>query len=158
MIETIFRPADSEKEIKAAVGFMSESPMHYPRYEDWLARAETQMFAGTKHVMLCRCDSRLVATLTWQTHPNEPFTAELKNMRVLPEFRFMDIGRFLLKAFERDAWASKHALLRCDMGENNVAHPFFIRQGWRQIDFLDLYGSGVRDVMMVKTLAQREYQ
>ncbi len=62
MIETIFRPADSEKEIRAAVDFMSKAPMHYPRYEDWLARAESQMLAGTKHVLLCRCGSRLAAS------------------------------------------------------------------------------------------------
>lgn len=149
MLETIFRQADSETELRAVVDFMSRAPMHYPRYEEWLERAEAQMFAGTKHVLICRCDSRLAATLTWQTHPKEPFTAELKNMRVLPEYRGLDIGRFLLKAFERDARAT-HSLARCDMGTGNGNAAFFVRHGWRQVDLLDLYGSGARDVMMVK--------
>lgn len=152
MIETTFRPADTEAEIRAVVGFMSRAPMHYPRYEDWLARAEAQMLAGAKHVLLCRCESRLAAALTWQTHPKEPFTAELKNLRVAPECRGLDIGRFLIRSFERDARASKHALLRCDMGEGNPAFPFLLRQGWRQVELIDLYGTGTHDVLMAKVL------
>lgn len=153
MLETIFTQADSEKELHAAVEFMSRAPMHYPRYENWLSRAEAQMFSGTKHVLLCRCDSRVAATLTWQSHPEESFTAELKNMRVQPAFRGLDLGRFLLKAFERDARQSSHALVRCDMGADNVAYPFFIHLGWRKVDVLDLYGTGMRDIVMVKVLA-----
>lgn len=152
MLETVFRPADSEAELHAVVDFMSKAPMHYPRYKDWLERAEAQMFTGTKHVLLCRCESRLAATLTWQTHPDEPFTAELKNMRVLPEYGKAGIGHFLLKAFERDARESSHALTRCDMGAYNSAYSFFIRQGWRQVDMLDLYKTGTQDIVMVKTL------
>jgi GNAT superfamily N-acetyltransferase len=149
--QACFYDADAAGDIALAVDFMAKNPLHYPRYHEWLERAREQMFSGQKHALCCRYNGLIAATLTWQTHPSEAFTAELKNMRVHPDARLRGIGQFLLRMCERTA-ARTHSLLRCDMGEDNEALPFFLRWGYRQVDSIDLYNSGMKDILLVKVL------
>ena len=97
-----FKQADSERDIVRAVNFISKLHFGYPNYDDWVQKAEAELFQGYKKAILALSDKKIVGDLIYQPHKNIQGVLEIKNLRVHEKLRKRDFGHFMLKQPESE--------------------------------------------------------
>ena len=142
--------ADSIKEIRLTVDFLAGQPLNYPKYQEWVGRAEAELFKGHKRAILAFLDGHLVADLVWQPHKQVSQLLEIKNLRVHANVRQREFGRFLLKQVET---MPGYAGIICDVqAEETGIRDFMVRCGYNIAATVPLYDSEKADLVLVKPL------
>jgi ribosomal protein S18 acetylase RimI-like enzyme len=143
--------AESIKEIRMTVDFLARQPLDYPKYQEWVGRAEAELFQGHKRALLAFLDGHLVADLVWQPHKQVSQLLEIKNLRVHPRVRQRDFGRFLLRQVET---LPGFAGIICDVRENETGiRDFMVRCGYTIAAKLPLYESTKADLILTKLIS-----
>ncbi len=148
-----FRSPDSLKELSGLVDFLIKAPLGYPDYEDWVARARTEIELGYKHAILAFSDGRLVGDLIYQEHKQLPGMREVKNIRVHPKLRHRYFALFMLR--QAEAEGSFDAII-CDSRSDNVrARTMLLLAGYSPLGERFLYDSHNVDTIYIKTFDSR---
>jgi hypothetical protein len=93
-------------------------------------------------------DDRLVADLLWQPHKSLDGLLEIKNIRVHPNVRLRDFGRFMLKQAELTPGFRGSI---CDVREDQPrVLQFMVRCGYSVAATVPLYDSERNDIVLVK--------
>ena len=143
---------DTQAEVTAVVDFLSKQSLGYPGYNCWVEKTEAELVAGKKTALLAFLNRKLVADIVWQPHRQVGSLLEIKNLRVSPEVRQRDFGRFLLKQAEVIPGFSG---IICDVREDQASIlQFMQRCGYTKACTLPIYDSEVADVVMIKPLQQ----
>jgi len=146
-----FVSADSRKEIQAAVGFLAKQSLGYPRYNEWVGRAEAELHVGYKRAILAFSEDCLVGNLIWQPHKTIQGAVEWKNLRVHPAVKRRLFGRFIIRqAEEICGFAAAICDVRTDQKDTIC---FLLTCGYTvAAATLPLYDSEKPDTIMVKWL------
>jgi hypothetical protein len=150
-----FLPIDGTSSSKTLLDFLAKQDLGYPRYEEWVAKAEAELRAGYKRAVVCLSGNKVVADIVWQAHKELPRIREIKNLRVAPEVRGRYVAMFLLKQAEVEDSGNCEALL-CDVrARQSDTIQMLLTAGWQPFGTKALYEEGVDDVLMMKTKQER---
>ncbi len=145
-----FVSADSRKEIQTTVGFLAKQSLGYPRYNDWVGRAEAELHAGYKRAILAFSEDCLVGNLIWQPHKTIQGAVEWKNLRVHPTVKRRLFGRFIIRQAEEICGLT---VAICDVRtDQKDTIRFLLACGYTVAAILPLYDSEKPDAVMVKWL------
>ncbi len=145
-----FVSADSRKEIQTTVGFLAKQSLGYPRYNDWVGRAEAELHTGYKRAILAFSEDCLVGNLVWQPHKTIQGAVEWKNLRVHPAVKRRLFGRFIIRQAE-EICGFPAAI--CDVRtDQQDTIRFLLICGYTTAATLPLYDSEKPDTVMVKWL------
>lgn len=114
----------------------------YPDFMSWLDKVEVELNSSIKHGIFCYALNKLVGAVIYQRHKTLPDFLEVKNLTVLPEVGRRFVASFLLRNAEvegRERFRTTQVML--DSKKENVPiHAFLLRNGYRVISTIDLYG------------------
>ena len=133
--------------------FILSQNLGYPKYDTWGNKAVGQVVSGEKQAILAYSDGYLVGDVIFQEHRQLDRFIEIKNMRVHPDLRMRDFGRFMEKQVERYAVSLGYNALICDIREDKPEIVcFFVGIGFIPVATLSLYEEDKKDVTLVKFL------
>ena len=95
-----FTSLQDMKQLRELVDFIHLQDLGYPRYHDWVAKAESELFSGYKGAIIAYSESRVVGNLIFQPHKGISTLLEIKNLRVHQKLRGRDFARFMLRQLE----------------------------------------------------------
>ena len=146
------RDVDSRPDLKLLVDFLIKQNLgHYPNYEPWVQRSESQIDLGYKKAILAFLDGKLVGDLIHQPHKTLAGYSELKNLRIHPEVRRRDFAHFMLRQAEVESSRLSKFMI-CDVPTDQKGIIRFLRySGYTPIKETPLY-SDRPDLIMVKRL------
>lgn len=140
--------AESRRELNSALDFLAAQPLGYPRYQDWVGRCEAELVSGYKRAILATYDGKLAGDLVWQPHKALQGFAEWKNIRIHPDMRRRDFGRFLLRQAEAEC-GMLGAI--CDVRQDNhETIKFLLACGYVMVKSVSLYDSEQLDIVLTK--------
>ncbi|MBD3259814.1 hypothetical protein GF371_04270 [Candidatus Woesearchaeota archaeon] len=149
-----FRLADSTNDISLLIDFLSLQDLGYPKYQDWVQRAEQELYGGQKTGILAFSNNRLVGDLVFQPHKELPRTRELKNIRVHPKLRGRYFANFMLRQAEIEG-RDDYDLILCDARTDQHAMINLLRiSGYVPIATVQLYDGNAEDVVMAKSFEE----
>ena len=140
--------AEGRKELTAVLDFLAAQPLDYPRYQEWVGRTEAELASGYKRAILATCDGKLAGDLVWHPHKALQGLAEWKNIRIHPEMRRRDFGRFLVRQAEVTC-GFRGAVCDVRAHDKNTI-DFLVRCGYSIAAIVPLYDSDQPDVVLVK--------
>jgi len=150
-----FRSLEDRKELSDLINFLNKQNLGYPEYDSWVQRTENELDTGYKKAILAFSEKNLVGNLVYQTHKGDSSFLELKNLRVLKNFRLRDFARFMLKQAEVENLNYKAII--CDIPFNQPEIIKFMEsQGYNLFLKIPLYEKDTPDVVMIKYLEKRE--
>ena len=147
--------AGSRMELFQCLDFLLSQPLGYPRYQEWVGRCEAELVSGYKRAILCTYDGKLAGDLVWQPHKALQGLAEWKNIRIHPDMRRRDFGRFLVRQAEAECGMLGAV---CDVrAHDRNTVDFLLRCGYTVTATVPLYDSDQMDVVMVKMFDTKTY-
>ncbi len=155
-----FRGIDSTLDIRKLIEFMSQHPLQYPNYQDWIQRSEPEINAGYKQAILSFSDKRIVGNLLYQPHKEIASTLEIKNLRVHPGVRQRYFGIFMLKQLEVEARRRKSidtVMVDTRASQTDVL-SLLQKAGFRETARAPLYDSNEEDVILTKPIHSSKTQ
>jgi len=150
-----FRTAETRKDLLRLLDFLREQDLHYPRYQDWVARTEAETEMGWKTGVIASSNGHVVGNIIWQPHKELEGVREIKNMRVHPAVRERYFARFLMKQAETEDRNYQELMLdlREDHPEKIPLINMLVSMGYTELCAVNLYDPNVRDIVMIKKAA-----
>ena len=147
-----FRGLQEKKELTDLINFLSAQDLGYPRYDEWIQKTERELDSGYKKAILAFSDNKLVGDLVFQQHKEISCFVELKNLRIHPDLRIRDFGRFMLRQAEVES-REKYDAIICDTHANqtNIVN-FLENMGYSPLAIFPLYDQNTPELVMVKFL------
>lgn len=150
-----FRTLQKTKELKQLVDFLILQHLNYPKYEEWVQRAEQEILTSYKTPILAYSDYTLVGNLIYQKHKSEPRIREIKNIRVHPDVRRRDFAHFMLRQAEANDSQEYDAII-CDARANQKSIiNLLLFSGYVPIGKANLYDSHKEDIVFIKTFDKK---
>jgi len=147
-----FHTLDDERDVSKLIDFIHHQDLHYPNYQDWVQRTESELHSGYKHAIVASSQDKVVGDIIWQQHKQISKVRELKNLRVDQRLRGRYIGAFLL----RQAECEKPEQYDCILGDVNTNQKSMIalllQLSYTPLGTTQLYNSNNQDTIMIKTL------
>jgi ribosomal protein S18 acetylase RimI-like enzyme len=138
------------KQLKGLISFLAKQDLNYPRYDDWVQKTEYELDSGYKKAILAFSEGKLVGNLIYQKHKEIPEFLELKNLRIHPDFRMRDFGRFMLKQAEVEN-SGKYDAIICDChSEQSEIIRFLQSCNYIPIKSIPLYDKNTLEVVLTK--------
>ncbi|MBS3163241.1 GNAT family N-acetyltransferase [Candidatus Woesearchaeota archaeon] len=85
------------EEINELYQFIKKYPLNYPNYSEWLKKCKCELELGYKKAYVCELNGKIIASLIFQPHKQDPLLLELKNVRVIEEYQRKKVFSTLLK-------------------------------------------------------------
>ena len=150
-----FRTVETRKDLARLLTFVRKQDLHYPEYQDWVDRTETEVEMGWKTGVIALSNGHVVGDIIWQPHKEIIFVREIKNLRIHPSVRERYFAKFLIKQAETES-RDYHALmldLREDHPEKRPLMNMLVSMGYEKLYSVNLYDPNIRDIVMVKKAA-----
>lgn len=145
-----FRTVEGTRDVRGLVDFLIKQNLDYPRYDEWVQRAEAELVSGWKTGILALSDGRIVGNLIYQKHKELSRVRELKNMRIHSDLRGRYFARFMLRQAELGLGIDFDLIL-CDVRESQrEIIDFMTIAGYKKIGLVNLYEEHNREVVMAK--------
>lgn len=84
-------------EINELYQFIKQYPLDYPNYSEWLKKCKRELELGYKKAFVYELNGKIIANLIFQPHKQDPLLLELKNTRVIEEYRRKKVFSSFLK-------------------------------------------------------------
>lgn len=150
-----FRDVGSRSDLGRLVDFLASQSLDYPGYDDWVQRAEAEIYAGYKRAILAFSSGHLVGDLVFQQHKEMARVMELKNMRVHPAVRSRYFARFMIRQAETEGRDWSDAVI-CDVRTSQTATIRLMGSlGYAQVAAVPLYRKDEPEVVMAKVFDKR---
>ena len=153
-----FRTAESSKDIRALRDFIANQNLDYPRYDEWVQRAEHELIIGYKTGIMALSESRIVGNLIFQEDKKLAKVREIKNMRCLEGFRNKYFARFMLRQAETGLGKEFDIILGDIRAEQIEIINFMVSCGYKTIAKVSRYDSDHRDVILAKFARNEDLQ
>ncbi|MDD5651156.1 MAG: GNAT family N-acetyltransferase [Candidatus Nanoarchaeia archaeon] len=86
-----------QEEINKLYNFIKQFSLDYPDYNIWLEKCKRELELGYKKAFVCEKNNQIIGNLIFQPHKEDPLLLEMKNGRVLDEYRRKNIFSSLVK-------------------------------------------------------------
>lgn len=147
-----FRSVQTTKQIRQTIEFLAKQDLKYPRYDEWVQKAEAELFSGYKKAALAYSEGILVGDILWQPHKQFPRVRELKNVRVSKVNRRY-IAEFLVRQAECEDRGEFDAII-VDAREFQTDFISLMQNlDYRVVGKLNLYDEDKRDVVLFKNFS-----
>jgi len=146
-----FQSLESSAQLKRLRDFLSWQDLGYPKYKEWVDKAENELKTGYKSAILGSSEGKLVADLIYQPHKNIPSLMEIKNLRVHPSFEMRYFAKFMLKQVEVDSKQNYNGLIVDTRADRLDFIKFISSCGFKRLVTLPLYGDAKQDIVFVKS-------
>ncbi len=136
------RTVDDDFDLSKLRDFMLKQPQFYPEYHDWIdGVCLPGITSGNREAIVVVSDMSVVGDVIHRTNPDG--TIEIRNFRIDPDYRNMDLGHFLLTQVKRAARAKPKGRVITDVSVQNFAGvEFFTRNGFHIEGMGELYKPG----------------
>lgn len=146
-----FHGLQDRTDLQELVNFLVLQDLGYPRYDEWVQRAEHELDTGYKKTILAFSGGELVGDVIYQQHKEISCFLELKNLRIHPELRTRKFAEFMLKQVEAEN--KQYDAIICDLPSNQPKILNFMEsQGYSILTTIPLYDKNVPDIVMMKFL------
>lgn len=153
-----FHELEDTSQLRQLVAFMAAQDLRYPRYDEWVQRAETELDEGTKRAIIAT-DGKIIGNAVWQTHKVNASLLELKNLRIDSRLRGRGFARFMLRQVTIAGRKQGYAGIMCDLREDHPGVTGLLQQeGYIRLIERSLYDPHVPDVVMFKPLTMTPSQ
>lgn len=143
------------KQLKGLISFLAKQDLGYPNYDNWVQKTEHELDSGYKKVIMAFSDRKLVGDLVYQNHKEIPRFLELKNLRVHPDLRLRNFGRFMLKQAEIEN-SGKYDAIICDChSEQSEIIKFLESCNYIPIKSIPIYDKNTLEVVLVKFIKSK---
>lgn len=143
-----FRSIDGNKAVAEAVSFLSKQSLGYPKYADWVGRAEAELRLGVKKGVVAYNNLRIAGDVICQPHKSLHGVLELKNIRIHPEVRGRKFASFMLRQAETE-FPSDLIVVDTRRDQTDMV-KFLISEGYVPVASPMLYEEGKEDVVFAK--------
>ena len=145
-----FKSVQTTDQIRQTRDFLLKQDLKYPRYDEWVAKVESELLSGYKRAALAYSNGVLVGDIVWQYHKQLPRVKELKNLRVHPKASGRYIAQFLIRQAEIEDKRKIEAIIG-DARENQFGLIALMQSmGYSIISKLPLYEESQKDVILLK--------
>src|SRR3989344_2884256 len=83
-------------EVNELYQFIKKYPLSYPNYSEWLKKCKRELELGYKKAFVFKKDDEIIWGLIFQPHKQDSSILELKNGRVIDEYRRKKVFSTLL--------------------------------------------------------------
>jgi len=147
-----FRLIDSEKDIQNLIKFISEQPLNYKGYNDWVERIIEEFHYGYKQSILAFSDGVLVGNLIYQNHKDFSRIRELKNLRVDSRVQGRYFSQFMIKQAEIEG-RKNYDVIICDIrSDRKGIIKLFKSMNYEELIQAPLYQKDISDIVLIKKL------
>ncbi len=152
MFRFVFSGLENRGQLRDLLDFLRLQNLGYPRYMEWVGRAEAELEAGYKQAILAFSEGRLVGNVLYQPHKSLKGLLEIKNVRVHPSVRMRDFGRFMLEQVPAENQGFIGAIGDVRPDQPGLVH-FLERCGYVQAGIIPLYDEQ-KEVLLIKPFQQ----
>ncbi len=150
-MDFVIRSIGDEKDLKRLRDFLLGQALSYPRYDSWVEGVcIPELENGHKTGIIAYSDKKVVGDVIYQQHKQLPRTREIKNLRINPEYRRMDLGHFLLRQAEEEGKKSFERIILDTDSRNGGIIKFLLYCGYHTIMQRPLYCSHNLGIVMEK--------
>lgn len=125
-------------------------------HDRWVEKSEAELCKGTRFALLGTNGLRSTGVIVWRPSEDEPpnvASAEIRNISISPDDRRAYYGSFMLRALEIELAAIGFERASVDTKlSNHKMLDFLFKHGYSVDEVVDLYASGVPDVVLHKRL------
>ncbi len=150
-----FTSLQDTRQLRQLMDFIHLQDLGYPKYHDWVAKAESELLSGYKGAIIAYSSGHVVGDLIFQPHKGVSTLLEIKNLRVHPDLRGREFSRFMLRQLEVEANGRYDALIGDIREDQKQLVAFSYGWGFSPIRTVPLYGDDKKDVVIVKFLRKR---
>lgn len=151
-----FSSLQDTRQLKQTINFLARQDLGYPNYDRWVQRTEYELDKGYKEAILAFSEDRVVGDLVYQPHKEIQRVLELKNLRIHPDLRMRDFGRFMLKQVEVEN-SGKYNTIICDCRANQTEVVKFLKScNYFAVTTIPLYEKDRPEVVLTKFLRKPE--
>jgi hypothetical protein len=143
------------KELKGLVSFLAKQDLNYPNYDRWVQKTEYELDSGYKKAIMAFSNGKLVGDLVYQNHKEIPRFLELKNLRIRPDLKLRDFGRFMLKQAEVENSGKYDAIIVDCHSEQSEIIKFFESCNYMPIKSIPIYDKNTLEVILVKFMKSK---
>ena len=135
-------------DLRSLASFLWAQNLGYPRYDEWVDRAVTELDAGYKTAILAIDDGRMVGNVIFQPHKEIAGIREIKNLRVDESVRDRRFGSFLLRQAE---WfdSGTYDFLMADFRANKRdIERLMLSEGYQVVETKSIYDEGMDKIVI----------
>ena len=134
--------------------FLKGFPLDYPNYNLWLERCRSELESGYKKAYYASdMNSRLIGSIVFQPHKQDPVVLEIKNLRVATEFIRHGVGSVLELLAEHYAKGLNFRNIQLDTHEgNDEVIRFFTHKGFQMERKEHIYTQSSQEIVLCKAL------
>ena len=150
-----FRSVQDEKGVIQTIDFLAKQDLGYPKYDEWVQKVETELFAGFKRAALAYSYGGLVGDVVWQAHKKRARTREVKNVRIDPKERGRYLASFLLRQVECEGKGSFDSIIIDARETQKDMIGLLMGMGYSVAGKINLYEEGRKDVVLFKDFSNQ---
>ena len=149
-----FTTLEDMNQLKLLIDFMASQDINYPRYNEWLQRAESQLEKGEKEAILAFSKGKLVADLVTQTCKDSGLGSlrEIKNARVHPLLIDRYFMTFMLKQLYKGCENFCDGMIVDVRASQLETLRYFVKEGFIPIAKTTLYEKNMEEITLFKPL------
>lgn len=148
-----FRTAEDLRDVRRLIDFLANQDLGYPRYDEWVQKAEAELFSGWKTGIMALNGGVVVGDLVFQQHKQLSRVREIKNLRVDPRVSDRYFARFMLKQAEVGLGRDFDLVMVDARKDQSGVRRFFRQSGYSEVAVLNLYDNSSLDVVLTKEAA-----
>lgn len=133
--------------------FIKDFILDYPNYNRWLKKCKKELEKGSKLGFYAVERNKIIGSVIFQMHKQEPSVLEIKNFRIIPEYRRKNVGSRLYRAVEEHAKINGFSRIQIDThAENNEMIKFLEKHGFEIKSKEPIYSPNQIEVILSKKI------
>ena len=144
---------ESSEEIARVYDFLKAFPLEYPNYSNWLKKCRKELKEGHKSGFYAKISSKIIGSIIFQKHKQQPSVLEIKNLRVAGEYKNKGVGTQLLDLTEELAKKKNFKGVQIDTHSENIDMiNFLLKRGFKIEKQEPLYNPKKQETILHKKI------